>query len=190
LTILRPLRGWSRWGPGERVESSSPTGRVAITINTAASYAFMLAPYSRELPHGDDPSDAPASTFSSLSGPPECANRVCQPRPPSVGTLWGLRGHEAASRTANPAITIYEPERYVHRMACLPEATAQNANTECQPRPPGFGTLCRWVLRCPRCPLSTAHCPLVLLSVSVKSLVKAPLSSLPVVSLPRCRECA
>jgi hypothetical protein len=55
---------------------------------------------------GDDPSDAPASTFSSLSGPPECAIRVCQPPPSGSGTLWGLRRHEAAPRTQSLAIAV------------------------------------------------------------------------------------
>ena len=142
-------------------ESPSPNVRVAITIYVAASYAFLLVPYSRELPRGDDPSDAPASTFSSLSGPPKGANKGCQPRSSSVGTLWGLSGHEAGPPKASRAITIYVPRPYVHRTRRLPDTAAQDATSECQSRPPGFGTLCR--LGSPRPaavhgPLATAHC--------------------------------
>jgi len=101
-TISLPPMDGRDGGQPERRESPAPNGRVAITIHAAASYAFLLAPYSRELPRRDDPSDAPASAFSSLNGPPKGANKGCQLRPSTVGTLWGPEGPRGGCPNAVP----------------------------------------------------------------------------------------
>jgi len=155
--------------------SRPPEGVVEMGARRGARIAISERPRRRNLlvptlPRGDDPSDAPASTFSSPSGPPECANRVCQPYPSGSGTLWGLRGHNAALQTQSLAITIYLSMLYVTWTGCLPDAAARKATPERQARP--GSTFCRLsTVHCPRstlhcllstvhCLLPTAHCPL------------------------------